>query len=500
MKDYQKLENNLLGTCITDPGKFYQACDYIHSHMVFRSQFNRTIWKTMQAMDADGIPIEITTISAQLSKAGLDKTAGLDRLLDLTEFTTPVTNIQHHCLLVMEDFLRRESAGIGTALKNYSEDAGKDIFDTIEDSTLALEQLTGTLVQGKPESFGDISPSRIEEAEDRTERRKEADRTGEQFTDGIPCGIDDLDEILNGAKGGQLIIVGGRPGMGKSAYTANNVCIHAAAIGHPCAFFSLEMPKGELVDRMLCAGSGVSYGKYQKGYLTPIDVEKLKATRGKMKNYPLYVIDSGASSITKIRSAARKYKREFGIEMIVIDNLNLIDGKGYNRENEVANTTKGLKRLSIELDIPVVLICHLNRGCESRDIKEPILSDLRDSGAIEQDADSVVFLYRPGYYGKRYYERAHADLYQSLLQYYQNTAEAEKVMEELSFGIVAKNRGLRTGKTPIRFIGRFTRFEKWEDENLRELLDLAPINSPVTKFEVPVENGIPTFKDNELPW
>jgi len=483
MQNIDHIENRLIGTCIAVAGQFFQAADYIHSHLVFRSASLQIIWKVMQEMERKGMPIEITTLSKEMERTHEFTDNSIQTLVTLTEWASPTHDIEQHCKLVLEDYMRRECKTIAGELRKQSDDPAKDIFDLIEEVTIQIESLTSNLVQGRPETIGDVAPDRVEQAKERVKKRIEAELTGETFTDGIPSGIRDKDEIVNGYVGGRFYVIAARPGMGKSAITANNICMNAAKEGEPSLFKSLEMPSGELTDRMLCSESGVSYGKFQKGFLEPVDVDQITEVSKIFKQYPIFIEDKGGESVGKIRAACRKYKREFGIKMLVVDNINLIQEKGFNRENQMANISRGLKRLAIELDIPVIAISHLNRGCEGRDVKEPMLSDLRDSGAIEQDADCVIFIYRPMYYGFDYAVKAHPETWSKLVSYFQNDDKAMEAFSELSFAIIAKNRGLRTGRAAMRFIGRFTKFYDWEDNELRRIFELQPRHTrqPVTQ-------------------
>lgn len=490
MENIQHVENRLIGTCIAVSGRYFQVSDYIYSHSVFRSALNQTVWRIMEMMDAEGIPIEITTLAANAEKFGFGKGVTVSDLVTLTEWASPTADISQHCKLILEDYMRRESQNVAGRLISNSKQKELDIFESIEDASIGLEELTSNLVQGKPRLVGDITDERIEAAKQRVEKRKEAERTGEAFTDGIPSGLRDLDEIVNGFVGGRLYIIGARPGMGKTAITVNNICREAGVLGHPSLFKSIEMPEGEIVDRLLCSEAGVSYGKYQKGYLDSTDIQKLTSIQDVLNKYRIHIEDKGGISVTKIRASVRRYKREFGISMLVVDNLDIVKGKGYNRENEVSNISLGFKRLAIELDIPVIIISHLNRQCEGREVKMPHLSDLRHSGAIEQNADCVIFLYRPIYYGLDYTIKAHSDLWSQLLAHFGETQKAEDVIREISFADIAKNRGLMTGNVPMRFIGKYTKFFDWEDNDIRQMLGLSYVQkeAPQPKY---ADNGYP---------
>lgn len=478
MENIQHVENRLVGTCIAISGRYFQVSDYIYSHLVFRSALNQTIWRIMDRMDAEGIPIEITTLAANAEKFGFGKGVTVNDLVNLTEWSSPNADISQHCKLVLEDYMRRESQAVAGQLVSKAKQQEQDIFDSIEEASIALEELTSNLVQGKPKLVGELTEERIEAAKQRVEKRKEAERTGKSFTDGIPSGLQDLDEVVNGAVGGRLYIVGARPGMGKTAMTVNNLCREAGVVGEPSLFKSIEMPEGEIVDRLLCSEAGVSYGKFQKGYLDKEDIGKLVSIQDVLKKYKIHIEDKGGITVTKIRASVRKYKREFGISMLVVDNLDIVKGKGYNRENEISNISLGFKRLAIELDIPVFIISHLNRQCEGREVKIPHLSDLRHSGSIEQNADCVIFLYRPIYYGLDYAIKAHSEIWTQLLSHFGDTSKAENVMQELAWADVAKNRGLMTGSVPLRFVGRYTKFFDWEDPEVRRILGLKPMISP----------------------
>lgn len=496
MKELAESEKYIIAATIVIPDAIYKAQEFISGPNVFSVGHHRAIWTAITDLQAEEKPIDTLSVFGRIKATGNEETANLS--LDIAELCMGSANLEYHCQQVVEKFIAREARNYAGGFIQESQKISADVFEIIDDLQSRLEELTGNLIQGRPVKAGDIVTDRIEASKQRVERRNEAEMTGADFCDGISSGLPSLDLITNGFAGGRLYVCAGRPGMGKSAICMNNFAYSAGLSHYPSLFKSLEMPKEELTDRILCSVAGVDYGDFQRGYLRDADFTAIGSVTTEIGKLPLFIEDQGGDSILKIRASVRKYKREFGLKMLIVDNISLIREKGFNRENEISRITGGLKRLAIEMNIPIIAISHLSRKVQERAVKIPMLSDLRDSGSIEQDADGVIFVYRPAYkdYGMEYAQKAHQEIWDSLLRF---QISPEPVFEELALIDVAKNRGSMTGDCWVRWIGKHTRFEEWKDPRIREALGLDPLKpktGPVGSYYEPqdeIENEFEGF-------
>jgi replicative DNA helicase len=274
---------------------------------------------------------------------------------------------------------------------------------------------------------------------------QEAAGRGERII-GLPTGLEKLDEMTAGLKGSELLIIAGRPGMGKTAFALNVALAAAAGRNVGVAVFSLEMRKEELVRRLLCSEARVDGGRMRNGMLSTQDWQKLMGAAGPLTDLPLFIDDTAALTVTALRGKARRLKSEHGLGLVVVDYLQLMRSgtKNDSREQEISEISRSLKALAKELDIPVIALSQLNRGVETRPGKDkrPQLADLRESGAIEQDADVIMFVYRPEVYAKD---------------------EERQQLRGLAEIIVGKQRSGPTGIVRCKFFHEFTRFENLAD-------------------------------------
>jgi replicative DNA helicase len=260
---------------------------------------------------------------------------------------------------------------------------------------------------------------------------------------GVPSGFRDLDQLTAGFQKSDMIVIAARPGMGKTAFSLN-VALHASLRnGLPVAIFSLEMSRQQLALRMICAEARVNFQRLRTGYLTQDEINKIVAAVGKLSEAPIYTDDSGALTAIELRAKARRLKKEKDIGMIIVDYLQLMRGASSrssqdNRVQEISEISRSLKALAKELNVPVLAISQLNRGVESRTDKRPQMADLRESGAIEQDSDLILFIYREEMYTKA------------------DTPEEKKGVAEI---IIGKQRNGPMGVVPLTFLHQYTRFE-----------------------------------------
>lgn len=383
------------------------------------------IWNAILDVREAGQPIDAVTVMGKLREYGiLDDVGGAPYLHTLVVSTPTAANATHYAKIVLECSKRRAIIRACTLVvqEAYGGEAGSDVL---------LEKLTqGTLaVQTRA---GHTNMTSMKDALDQA-----LENMGEE--DGLMTGFRRLDSMLDGLKAGQLILIAGRPGMGKTALALNIAATVAMAEGLPVAFFSLEMSQQELAIRLLSSEARVDSSDIRKGNLSPERLGRVQDAAARLMEAPLYIDDTAIITPGEIRARARALQAEIGdLGLIVVDYLQLMGGESENRVQEVAQISRGLKILAKDLKVPVIAASQLSRANEHRERKKPRLSDLRDSGALEQDADVVVFLYRAGVYDDE------AD-----------PSEAEIIVE--------KNRNGPVGSVPAFFQAAWTSFTegKW---------------------------------------
>lgn len=390
---------------------------------------HQSIFEAIVTLFDNNQPIDAVTVSEALRRLdALDRSGGPTYLAQLLDAVPTASNIEHYTGIVEEHALRRRLQRVGgdvTQLATRMEDDIASVLDRAEQSVFAVsERRIG-------EGLAPIDPllgPAIEQAE-------ELNRRGSAVT-GLPTGFRDLDRMLSGLHPSNLLIVAARPGMGKSSL-ALNMAQHAA-VDHdtPVALFTLEMSREEVVSRMLCAAGRIDSQRLRSGQLSESDFSKLSNAASILYKKPIFVDDSPGLTVTEIRAKCRRMRRRPGLGLVVIDYLQLMQGSGQeNRQQEIAAISRSLKNLARELDVPVIALSQLNRSMEQREDKRPRLSDLRESGSLEQDADVVMFIYRH--------------------EYYHPEAQETKGIAEVA---IAKHRQGATGRIDMTFLPEFTLF------------------------------------------
>jgi replicative DNA helicase len=394
----------------------------------FYSRGNSLVFDAMAELFRRGQPVDTITLRSWLVDRGnFHKAGGDEHLLSLTNTIPTVANIEQHANIVREkaNVRRLIAACHEIAAAGYG-DYGEpeEYFDNSEKRVFEIGKARG----GAPyEHIKDIVYRTIQQVQ-------EAAGRGERII-GLPTGLEKLDEMTAGLKGSELLIIAGRPGMGKTAFALNVALAAAAGRNVGVAVFSLEMRKEELVRRLLCSEARVDGGRMRNGMLSTQDWQKLMGAAGPLTDLPLFIDDTAALTVTALR--ARRLKSEHGLGLIVVDYLQLMRGDDPRapREQQVAAISRGLKALAKELDVNVIALSQLNRSLETRAEKRPMTSDLRESGSIEQDADIIMFIYRDEVY---------------------NPETDDKGIAEI---IIAKQRGGAIGTVRLAFQGQFTRFD-----------------------------------------
>nr|DAE58867.1 MAG TPA: DnaB-like replicative helicase [Caudoviricetes sp.] len=403
---------------------------------VFFNEANAAVYDAIDQVAKDGDVVDMMLVVSKLSKMGkLDEIGGPFYIAQLTSKVAMTTNLLAHALYLKELYMARQLILSGHKIMAMALDRTLDIEDTTYSGIKMLENIARGMTVGT--NTADLR-TLSHESMSMYERRKENLLDGRKT--GILTGIDKLDNTLLGLKGGQLVILAARPAMGKTAF-ALNIARTAAMSGHPTVIFSLEMSGVSLSDRMLIAHGDFNAAAFRKGALTDTEEANLSQSVDCLGELPITVDDTSGLQIQQISSVAKNLQRKGKCELVIIDYLQLVriksENRNYSREQEVAETTKFAKGMAKSLNVPVVLLSQLSRKCEERQDKTPILSDLRESGSIEQDADIVLMLHRPAYYDRS---------------------------EEQGMGIVrvAKNRDGRTGDVKFHHNKTLTRFTDYD--------------------------------------
>ncbi len=432
-------EQAILGCMLTDKDSVISAIEVLKEDDFYRED-NRAIYAAMLSLYGRAEPIDIITVKAELVENGkFDQVGGLEYLALLPEKVPTTTNVEKYIKIVEEKSLLRNL--IKTA--NDMIAAGYDQTEDVEDIMNVAEKKIFDIMQNKNSKgytpIKDVLVGTFAELE-RLYNQK-------GYVTGVETGFTDLDYKTAGFHKSDLIIIAARPAMGKSAF-AINIATHAAVNNNvPVVIFNLEMSKEQVANRILCSEAMVDSNKIRIGKIDDNEWIKLANASGRLADAPIYIDDTPGISIMEIRARCRKLKLEKNIGLIVIDYLQLVQGSGKknsSREQEISEISRSLKILAKELEVPVIALSQLSRSAEKRDDKRPMLADLRESGAIEQDADIVMFLYRDDYYNQ--------------------DSESKNIAEV----ILAKHRGGSTGTVQLLWMGNYTKFanmEKYREEN-----------------------------------
>ena len=424
----KEIEEVVLGALMIEEKAINDVIDILKDETFYVDAHQR-IYRAITFLYQINSPIDILTVSEQLKKTGeLDIIGGAFYLVRLTNSVASAGNIETHALILKEKYLRRKLIQICTeiAQKSYMED--EDIFNTLSENITKIDALNAEINKLSQITW-------YEQVANRAHELKHAAENG--YKTGLISGLESLDRQTLGFQPSDLIILAARPAMGKTAL-ALHIAKEQAKQGMPVGVFSLEMSANQLIDRIFSSETEIDLQTIRKGGLHRDQWSKLDEQTLKVMEFPMYVCDKGGLSITEIVGIAKGWKLRHDIKALYVDYIQLITGggtKGQNREQEVSEISRKLKVLAKELNIPVIALSQLSRACEARSDKRPMLSDLRESGAIEQDADMVIFPFRPHYYD-------------------------EQANPELCEIIIAKYRNGKTGMVEQRFQGNIQKFSE----------------------------------------
>jgi replicative DNA helicase len=430
-----------LGAVLLDNNALYTAFELITQDDFYKDS-NRKIFVAMTELLEKNEPIDIITLTDHLRKKNdLDTVGGTQYLTSLVSMIPTSANVRYHSKIV------REKSMVRGLLRSVT-DIARNVYETEQDAEELIDYAEKTIF--------DLSEKRINSSfAVLKDVIKDSFQMIEQLYDkketvsGVPTGFKALDELTTGLQKSDLIIIGGRPSMGKTAFSLNIAQHVGVNMKESVAVFSLEMSKEQLAFRMLCSEAMVDSNSIRKGFIKKDDWHKLTSAAGRLADSPIYIDDSSAISVLEMRAKARRLKVEHGLSLIIVDYLQLMRGRGNaeRREQEISEISRSLKGLAKELRVPVIALSQLNRGVETRTgTKKPTLADLRESGAIEQDADVIIFLYRDEVYNKDKDE---------------NKGKAEI--------IVSKQRNGPTGEITLSFLSHCTRFVDYSDREYHDI-------------------------------
>jgi replicative DNA helicase len=433
-----EVERTVLGSMLIDQSAAVAAMAILTEDCFYATQ-NRQIFTCMSAMFEKSIPFDIITLANELKKRDMFESAGAEPYLsELVQNVATSANIEHHAKILLEKTTLRQliSATGEIATSCFSSQAeAQEILDKAEARIFSISE---SRIKNSFESLSQLLPRTFEDIASYS-------KGGVQ---GVPTGFKDLDEMTSGLQKGDLIIVAGRPSMGKTAFCLS-MALHSAVIAkHATAIFSLEMSKAQLVQRMLCGEARIDMHALRSGRLPQRDFPKLSIAAGPLSEAPLYIDDTPGIGVLELRAKARRLRAQHNLALIIIDYLQLMDAstRQENRQQEISQISRSLKGIAKELDVPVIALSQLSRAPEQRGgDHRPQLSDLRESGAIEQDADVVMFVFREEFYNK--------------------DDTSKQGMAEI---IIGKQRNGPTGSVNLAFVKQYARFENLAAQRTEE--------------------------------
>ena len=436
------IERAVLGALMIDKDAFSVVSEILHPETFYENR-HQSIYAAIQTLSMNEKPVDIMTVVEQLKHdEKLADVGGPAYIVELSSHVASSANIEYHARILAQKYMARQLISFTSVIQTKAFDESQDVDELMQEAEGSLFELSQKNMRQDYTQIGPVLTQAIKILQ-------QAAGNTNGLT-GITTGYTDLDDKTSGWQKSDLVIIAGRPAMGKTAFAlslAKNIAVDA---GIPVAFFSLEMSNVQLVNRLISNVSEVSGKKILNGQLDEEEWKRLDRNIRRLENAPMYIDDTPGMSIFEMRTKARRLVREKGVQIIMIDYLQLMNANGArfgSRQEEVSTISRSLKGLAKELDIPILALSQLNRSVESRETpegKRPQLSDLRESGAIEQDADMVLFVHRPEYY-----------------RIYQD--EKGNDLHGMAQIIVAKHRKGATGDVLLNFRGEFTRFQNPTD-------------------------------------
>ncbi len=435
-----ELEEMVLGALMLEKDAYTVVCDILVPESFYEPRHQK-IYQAISTLGANQRPIDMLTVVEQLRADGnLEDAGGAVRITELTACVTSAAHVEFHSRIIAQKYLARRLIAFASGIQTQAFDEGGDIDDLLQAAEGELFEISQTQLKREVVQVDTVINQAMKQIEAAANR--------ESGLSGLATGYNELDALTSGWQNSDLIIIAARPAMGKTAFVLSMAKNMAVDYNIPVAVFSLEMSNIQLVNRMIANVCEIKGETIRSGRLSDREWDQLNARVKYLFGAPMYIDETPGLSITELRTKARRLVREHGVKIIIIDYLQLMNASGMkfgSREQEVSTISRNLKALAKELNIPIIALSQLNRSTETREDKRPVLSDLRESGAIEQDADFVAFIHRP-----EYYTRSGVD------------AEGHDIRGLAEF-IVAKHRSGQVGTVKMRFVSQFVRFENWDD-------------------------------------
>ncbi|MBP8793163.1 MAG: replicative DNA helicase [Lutibacter sp.] len=474
------LEEAVLGAMMIDKKGVDDVIDILHPE-AFYKEAHQLIYEAIFVLFQNSEPTDLLTVANQLRKTGnLEAVGGDFYIVGLTQKVSSSAHIEFHARIILQKYIQRKLISISSQIIEEAYDETVDVFDLLDDAETKLFEVTqGNLKKGSEDAQGLVSQA----------IKKIQEISNKQGMSGVATGFTRLDELTSGWQPSDLVIVAARPGMGKTAFVLSMAKNMAINFGEAVAVFSLEMSSIQLITRMISSETGISSGKLRKGDLESHEWEQLNVKVKNLSKAPIFIDDTPSLSIFDLRAKARRLASQHGIKIIIIDYLQLMtagSSANGNREQEISTISRNLKALAKELAIPVIALSQLSRAVETRGgNKRPLLSDLRESGAIEQDADIVSFIYRPEYYGITEWDD-----------------EERTPCEGQAEFIVAKHRNGGLDNIRLKFTGHLAQFSNLDDGFSNEFQ--SKMNSAIAQNSLPSAEdafGAPdNFDDSDVPF
>jgi len=431
-----ELEQGVLGAILLENEALMRVLDILNERD-FYQEGHRWIFQTMLELFEENIPIDLLTVTERLRKnERLERIGGASYLTELVELVPTAANVAYHARMVRDKAVLRGLIQTATAIVTDSYEDTEDVDTLLDRAEQAIFEISQRKSTAGFTNISAILKDSFKHIEQLYERK--------EMITGLPTGFTDFDHKTAGLQPSDLIIIAGRPSMGKTSLGLNMAQHVGVHVGRPVAIFSLEMAKEQLVMRMLCAEARIDSASLRTGFLSREDWPRLTKAAGTLSEARIHIDDTPAQTALDIRAKARRLRAELGdLALVIVDYLQLMQGRARteNRQQEISEITRSLKALAKELNVPVVALSQLSRAVEQRQQRRPQLSDLRESGAIEQDADVVVLIYRDEVYDPDSEDKGQAEI------------------------IIGKQRNGPIGTVKLAFLGEYTRFENLSREH-----------------------------------
>ncbi|MBL7856566.1 MAG: replicative DNA helicase [Cyclobacteriaceae bacterium] len=431
------LEDAVLGALMLEKNALNAVVEFLKPEH-FYSDAHKEIYTAIIDLFKASEPVDMRTVVNQLRKNGkIELIGGAYYIAELTAKVSSAANIEYHARVIIEMAIKRNLIEIASQIHHDAYEDTTDVFELLDKTEQSVFEISDSNLRKNYDNMRNLMSRAIQELQMLKEHK--------DGLTGVPSGFTALDRMTSGWQKSDLVIIAARPGMGKTAFVVSALRNAAVDFKIPVAIFSLEMASVQLVNRMISAEAELEGEKIKKGNLAEHEWAQLVHKTGRLSSAPIFIDDTPALSILELRAKCRRLKAEHNVQLIVIDYLQLMRGEqGGNREQEIASISRALKGIAKELNVPVLALSQLSRGVETRGgDKKPQLSDLRESGSIEQDADIVMFLYRP--------------------EYYKITVDEEGMPTQgMGEVIIAKHRNGSTGSVKLKFIGKYTKFADFD--------------------------------------